>query len=138
MLHETLLINQEIREEKEKEDINTLRKYGEQFIGRNLQDCIPELAKELYKISIYRDNITFKTYHSRRTKTPKWDIETNCCRMNTISISKDTILPEVFQTTIIKTGVDSCICKRNNKQIVTITIKFILDDSEEYVIEDRV
>ena len=138
MLHETLLINQEIREEKEKEDINTLRKYGEQFIGRNLQDCIPELAKELYKISIYRDNITFKTYHPRRTKTPKWDIETNHCRMNTISISKDTILPEVFQTTIIKTSVDSCIYKRNNKQIVTITIKFILDDSEEYIIEDRV
>ena len=138
MLHETLLINQEIREEKEKEDVNTLRKYGEQFIGKNLQDCIPELAKELYKISIYRANITFKTYHSRRTKTPKWDIETNRSRMNTISIFKDTILPEVFQTTIIKIGVDSCICKRNNKWIVTNTIKFILDDSEEYIIEDRV
>lgn len=138
MLHETLLINQEIREEKEKEDINTLRKYGEQFIGKNLQDCIPELAKELYSISIYRDNITFKTYHSRRTKTPKWEIETNRCRMNTIPISKDTILPKEFQTTIIKTGVDSCIYKRNNKQIVTITIKFILDDSEEYVIKNRV
>ena len=58
--------------------------------------------------------------------------------MNTIPISKDTILPKEFQTTIIKTGVDSFICKRNNKQIVTITIKFILDDSEEYIIENRV
>lgn len=138
MLHETLLINQEIRKEKEKEDINALRKYGEQFIGKNLQDCIPELAKELYSISIYRDNITFKTYHSKRTKAPKWEIETNCCRMNTIPIFTNTLLPEVFQTTIIKTGVDSCIYKKNNKMIVTKTIKFILDDSEEYVIEDRI
>ena len=138
MLHETLLINQEIREEEEKEDINTLRKYGEQFIGKNLQDCIPELAKELYGISIYRDNITFKTYHSRRTKTPKWEIETNRCRMNTIPISKDTILSKVFQTTIIKTAIVDYTYKRNNKWIVTNTIKFILDDSEEYVIEDRV
>ena len=66
MLHKTLLINQEIREEKEKEDINTLRKYGEQFIGKNLQDCIPELAKELYGISIYRDfqNLSFEAYQN--------------------------------------------------------------------------
>lgn len=121
--------------EDEKEVLrNTLKDFGQQYIGKNLQDIIPELAKHFLKISIYRDNVTFKTYHSRRTKRDKWEIR-HGCRLNTISIDGNTILCDEFNAIIKRVDLDSCtIFEKEHKYYTTDTLRFILDDSEEYII----
>ena len=121
-------------EDKEKALRYTLKDFGQQYVGKNLQDIIPELAKHFLKISIYRDNVTFKVYHSRRIKRDKWEI-THGCRLNTISINENTILYDEFNTTIKEVDLDSCtIFEGPNKYYTTDTLRFILDDSEEYII----
>ena len=122
-------------EDKEEALRNTLKDFGQQYVGKNLQDIIPELAKNFLKISIYRNNITYKTYHSRRTKGDKWEIERNRCRLNTISINENTILYDEFNTTIKEVDLDSCtIFEEEDRYYTTDTLLFILDDSEEYII----
>lgn len=137
MIHENIYLNQIEREKSQEKDYQTLRDYGRQFIGKNLQECIPELAKELYGIEVYRGNITFKTYHPKRTKRPKYDIH-HGFRVNTISITKNTILPEEFQTTIINARISNEYMFKNKegKYDFVPTLKFILDDSEEYIINN--
>lgn len=137
MIHENIYLNQIEREKSQKKDYQNLRDYGQQFIGKNLQECIPELAKELYGIEIYRGNITFNTYHPRRTKRPKYEI-CHGFRTNTIPITKDTILPQEFQTIIVKVSVVNGYMFKNkeDKYDFVPTLKFILDDSEEYIINN--
>lgn len=137
MIHENIYLNQIEREKSQEKDYQTLRDYGRQFIGKNLQECIPELAKELYGIGIYRGNITFKTYHPKRTKRPKYDVH-HGCRLNTIPITKNTILPEEFQATIINARLSNGYMFKNkeDKYDYVPTLEFILDDSEEYIINN--
>ena len=137
MIHENIYLNQIEREESQERDYQNLLNYGRQFIGKNLQECIPELAKELYGIEVYRGNITFKTYHPRRTKRPKYETHYGC-RVNTIPITKNTILPEVFQTVVIDVSIFNGYMFKNKKDEYDVvpTLRFTLDDSEEYVIEN--
>ena len=121
-------------EERKEALRNTLKDFGQQYVGKNLQDIIPELAKNFLKISIYRNNVTLKVYHSRRTKGDKWDIN-HGCRLNTIPINENTILYDEFNATIKKVDLDNCtIFEEEGKYYTTDTLRFILDDSEEYII----
>lgn len=127
-------------EKMQEEWANKLENYGKQFIGRNLQDCISEIAKDFSVISIYRGNVTFKTYHSRRTKREKWEIETNQCRLNTWNIHKNPILCEEFKGIIKDISTDYCgmYDENNNYLGSTDTVRFILDDSKEFIIENKI
>ena len=110
--------------------------FGQKWVGKNLQDCIPEISKDFSDISIKRENVTFVEYHPRRTKNPRWTVEKNRCRLSTYEIDADTILCDEFNTIIKSVSLGNCILHdENNSPFSAYTLHFELDDSMEYLYE---
>lgn len=112
--------------------------FGQKWVGRNLQECISEIAKDFSTISVKRENITFITHHPRRTKKSKIEVEKNRCRLNTYTITKDTKIDEEYNTIIKEVSLGSCIIDFNGEWRCMDTLHFELDDSQEFFIETTV
>ena len=139
MLHDDYILACSKLQAEEKLLKESIVTFSKKWIGSNLQDVLPEIAKDFRVISIKRENVTFCWYHPRRTKRPKWTLEKNHCRLNTFDIAPETILPDVFKGKIIETDLDTCILyDKNDHPFVADTIHFELDDENEFFEGDEI
>lgn len=121
-----------------------LKEKTELFIGRNFLEALDDIAKTENEISVQRNNVTFINHYPRRTKRPKIEVEKNRCRTNEITLPvKNKEWYKDFNTTIKDICLTTVITKNknlldDNKEIGCVTgLHFILDDTEELIIENQ-
>ena len=120
-----------------------LKEKAELFIGRNFLEALDDIAKTENEISVQRNNVTFINHYPRRTVRPKTEVVKDHSRENEITLPVknkewykdfDATIKEVCLTTVITKNKDLL---DDNKEIgCIIGLHFILDDTEELIIEN--
>lgn len=120
-----------------------LKEKAELFIGRNFLEALDDIAKTENEISVQRNNVTFINHYPRRTVRPKIEVVKDRHRENEITLPVknkewykdfDATIKEVCLTTVITKNKDLL---DDNKEIgCVIGLHFILDDTEELIIEN--
>lgn len=129
----TKLLQKEYIEEKSK-----------MFVGKNFLKALDDIAKTESDIYVQRGNVTFVNHYPKRTVRPKIEIEKNRVRQNAITLPvKDKERYKDFNATIKE--VRLTIITTKNKNLLddgetvgcVYGLSFILDDTEELIIEEK-
>jgi len=122
-----------------------LKEKKEAFIGKNFLDALSDIAKSENTISVLRGNITFISHYPKRTKRPKIEISKDCFITNKIDLpttKKDNWWYERYNATIKDIRLSTVVSRnpnflKENEYITCIVgLEFVLDDSEEFIIEE--
>lgn len=126
----------------EKVEQDYLQDKKESFIGKNFLDALDEIAKTESDIQVVRQNVTFITHYPKRTKRPNIEIEKGH-RENLIHLpvlnkenysDYNASITDIVLTNLITRNPNLL---ESGKTIGVVTgLYFILDDSEELIIEN--